>query len=60
MKSQVEGAIGVLWIVEDKKAEQVYEFLMNLKMDYTIAKYHYMLTLQENAHLTLNNKKTRS
>lgn len=49
-----------LWIVEDKKSEQVYELVRKLQSDYTVHKAHYVAASTEGAYTSLMNKKTKN
>lgn len=46
-----------LWIVEDKKSEQVYELVRRLQPDYAVSKSHYRAAPAEGAHSSLKAKK---
>ena len=46
-----------LWIVKDKKSEQVYELVRRLQPDYAVSKSHYRAAPAEGAHNTLKAKK---
>ena len=48
-----------LWIVEDRRAEQVYEIVRKLQPDYAVSKSHYIAAPAEGAFSTLRDKKTK-
>ena len=48
-----------LWIVEDRRAEQVYEIVRKLQPEYAVSKSHYVAAPAEGAYSTLKDKKTR-
>ena len=48
-----------LWIVEDRRAEQVYEILRKLQSEYAVSKSHYIAVPEEGAYNTLKDKKTK-
>ena len=48
-----------LWIVEDRRAEQVYEIVRKLQPDYAVSKSHYIAAPAEGAYTTLKDKKTK-
>lgn len=49
-----------LWIVEDKKSEQVYELVRKLQSDYAVSKAHYVANAAEGAYTSLRDKKTKT
>ena len=49
-----------MWIVEDRKSEQVYELVRKLQPDYAASKSHYVAVPSEAAYLALREKKTKS
>ena len=48
-----------MWIVEDRRAEQVYEIVRKLQPDYAVSKSHYIAAPAEGAYTTLKDKKTK-
>jgi hypothetical protein len=48
-----------LWIVEDRRAEQVYEIVRKLQPEYAVSKSHYIAAPAEGAYSTLTDKKTK-
>ena len=48
-----------LWIVEDRRAEQVYEIVRKLQPEYAVSKSHYLAAPAEGAYSTLRDKKTK-
>jgi len=48
-----------LWIVEDRRAEQVYEIVRKLQPEYAVSKSHYIAAPTEGAYNTLTDKKTK-
>jgi hypothetical protein len=48
-----------LWIVEDRRAEQVFELVQKLQPDYAVSKSHYVPAPAEGAYTTLKDKKTK-
>jgi len=48
-----------LWIVEDRKAEQVYEVVRKLQPEYAFSKSHYVAAVAEGAYSTVTDKKTK-
>lgn len=48
-----------LWIVEDRKSEQVYEIARKLHPDYVVSKSHYVAAPAEGAHSSLKEKKSK-
>ena len=49
-----------MWIVEDRKSEQVYDLVRKLQPDYAVSKSHYVAVPSEAAYLALKEKKTKS
>ena len=47
-----------LWIVEDRRAEQVYEIVRKLQPEYAVSKSHYSPAPAEGAYSLLRDKKT--
>ena len=48
-----------LWIVEDRRAEQVYEIVRKMQPDYAVSKSHYIAAPAEGVYTTLKDKKTK-
>lgn len=48
-----------LRIVEDRRADQVYEIVKQLHTDYTVTKSYYISHLAEGVYLTLKDKNTK-
>ena len=48
-----------LWIVEDRRAEQVYEIVRKLQPDYGVSKSHYIAAPAEGSYSTLKDQKTK-
>jgi hypothetical protein len=48
-----------LWIVEDQKAEQVYDIVRKLQPEYAVSKSHYVAAPVEGAYSTLRDPKTK-
>jgi len=48
-----------LWIVDDARAEQVYELVRKLQPDYAVSKSHYLAAPAEGAFTSLRDKKTK-
>lgn len=48
-----------LWIVEDRRAEQVYEIVRKLQPEYAVSKSHYIAAPAEGAYSSLCDKKTK-
>jgi hypothetical protein len=48
-----------LWIVEDRRAEQVFELVQKLQPDYAVSKSHYVPAPAEGVYTTLKDKKTK-
>jgi hypothetical protein len=48
-----------LWIVEDRKSEQVHDIVRKLQPEYAVSKSHYVAAAAEGAYSTLNDKKTK-
>lgn len=48
-----------LWIVEDRRAEQVYEIARKLQPEYAVSKSHYIAAPAEGAFSTLRDKKNK-
>ena len=48
-----------LWIVEDKRTEQVYKLVRKLQLEYAVSKSHYIATPAEGVYTTLKDKKTK-
>jgi hypothetical protein len=47
-----------LWIVEDRKSEQVYDIVRKLQPEYAVSKSHYVATPVEGAYITMKDSKT--
>ena len=48
-----------LWIVEDRRAEQVFDLARKLQPEYAVSKSHYIAASAEGAYTTLKDKKTK-
>ena len=48
-----------LWIVEDRRAEQVYEVVRRLQPDYAVSKSHYSPAPAEGLYSVMKDKKTK-
>jgi hypothetical protein len=48
-----------LWIVEDRRAEQVYDLVRKLQPEYAVSKSHYIAAPAEGAYTSLKDKKTK-
>ena len=48
-----------LWIVEDRRAEQVFDLVRKLQPEYDVSKSHYIAAQAEGAYTSLNDKKTK-
>ena len=47
------------WIVEHRRAEQVYEIVRKLQLEYVVSKSHYIAAPAEGAYSTLTDKKNQ-
>ena len=48
-----------LWIVEDRRAEQVFDLARKLQPEYAVSKSHYIAAPAEGAYTSLKDKKTK-
>ena len=48
-----------LWIVEDKRAKQMYEIVWKLQPEYAVSKSHYVVAPAKGAYNTSKDKKTK-
>ena len=48
-----------LWIVEDRRSEQVFDIALKLQPEYAVSKSHYVAAPAEGVYSTLKDKKTR-
>lgn len=49
-----------LWMVEDRRAEQVYDIVRKMQPEYVVSKAHYIPAPAEGAYTSLRDKKTKS